>query len=128
MKTYHRTLARAATFLTITVPALVGAQGKLDSDKLLPEEFGRQIGVNPTQDLPTTIARLINVIMGFLGIIAVIIILIGGFTWMTAGGDENKVGKARKMIFAGIIGLAIILSAFAIARFVISSLLSATAG
>mgnify|MGYP001589838599 FL=1 len=64
--------------------------------------------------------------MGLLGIVAVVIILAGGFLWMTAGGNEEKVEKAKSLIFSGIIGLAIILTSFAIARFVISSLTSAT--
>ena len=55
------------------------------------------------------------------------IILAGGFMWMTAGGNEDKVGKAKQLIFSGIIGLAIILAAFAIAKFVINSLVTATA-
>ncbi|MDP2736957.1 MAG: pilin [bacterium] len=71
-------------------------------------------------------ASVIRVILGFLGIIAVIIILLGGFKWMTAGGNEDKVGEAKKLITAGIIGLVIILAAFAIATFVLNSLLSAT--
>jgi hypothetical protein len=54
--------------------------------------------------------------------------LLGGFKWMTAGGNEDKVGEAKKLITAGIIGLVIILAAFAIATFVLSQLLSATTG
>ena len=64
--------------------------------------------------------------LSLLGIIAVVIILAGGFKWMTAGGNEDKVGEARKMIFSGIIGLAIILSAWAIALFVLNQLNKAT--
>jgi len=71
-------------------------------------------------------ATILNVVMGFLGIVAVIIILIGGFKWMTAGGAEDKVEEARKLIMAGIIGLIIILTSFAIAKFVINNLLTAT--
>lgn len=71
-------------------------------------------------------AAVINVIMGFLGIVAVVIILIGGFKWMTAGGNEEKVSEARKLITAGIIGLVIILASFAIAKFVLDQLLNAT--
>jgi len=55
-------------------------------------------------------------------LIAVVIILIGGFRWMTAGGNEDKVGQARKTIFAGIIGLAIILFAWGITIFVVQQL------
>ena len=72
-------------------------------------------------------ASIINVILGFLGIVAVIIILLGGFKWMTAGGNEDKVGEAKKLITAGIIGLVIILGAFSIATFVLNQLSAATA-
>jgi hypothetical protein len=79
------------------------------------------------QDFVTTITSLINVLLGLLGVVAVVIILIAGFKWMTAGGNDDKVSEARKMLFAGIIGLAIILSAWAIARFVLVQLGNATA-
>ena len=69
---------------------------------------------------------IIRVALGFLGIIAVCIILIGGFKWMTAQGNEDKVKTAKKVLISGIIGLVIVLSAFAIAQFVISSIVTAT--
>lgn len=71
-------------------------------------------------------ASVIRIILGFLGIIAVIIILLGGFKWMTAGGNEDKVGEAKKLIVAGVIGLVIIIAAFAIATFVLDQLIAAT--
>ncbi len=79
-----------------------------------------------TADVRTTIARIIRVAMGLLGIVAVVIVLIGGFTWMTAGGNEEKVGEAKKWIFAGVIGLAIILAAYALSKFAIEALVKAT--
>ena len=90
-------------------------------------EYGAGTGLG-TQDIRTTVASIIRVAMGLLGIVAVVIILIGGFTWMTAGGNEEKVGEAKKWIFAGVIGLAIILSAYALTNFVINSLVNATTG
>lgn len=78
------------------------------------------------RDIRATIASIINVAMGLLGIIAVGIILIGGFQWMTAGGNEENVEKAKKRIIQGVIGLAIILASWAIARFVLESLVTAT--
>ena len=62
----------------------------------------------------------------FLGIVAVVIVLLGGFKWMIAGGNDEKTNEAKKLIVSGIIGLAIILSAWAITSFVISRLVSAT--
>jgi len=79
-------------------------------------------------NVPTVIARLVNWAMGFLGIIAVVIILAGGFMWMTAAGNEEKVGKAKKLLIAGIIGLVIILAAYIIATYVLSTLKTAITG
>lgn len=87
--------------------------------------YGAATGLGST-DVRTTIASIIRVAMGLLGIVAVVIILIGGFKWMTAGGNEEQVGEAKKWIFSGVIGLAIILSAYALASFVINQLVSAT--
>lgn len=79
-----------------------------------------------TKDVRETIASVINVFMGLLGTVAIVIILIGGFQWMVAGGNEEKVDKAKKMLGAGVIGLAIILAAYSITQFVINSLINAT--
>ncbi|HCC13407.1 MAG: hypothetical protein UV82_C0012G0029 [Candidatus Magasanikbacteria bacterium GW2011_GWD2_43_18] len=88
-------------------------------------DYGTDIGLGD-RALDDAVIGLINVLLGFLGLIAVIIILIGGFRWMTAGGNEDKVGEARKTIFAGIIGLAIILFAWGITTFVVQQLGSAS--
>ena len=84
-------------------------------------------GGGSTQKDPRTIAaNLINVALGFLGIIAVVIVLLGGFKYMTAGGEEEKTTEAKKLIVSGIIGMAIILSAWAVTGFVIGSLINTT--
>jgi len=87
--------------------------------------YGEKIGLG-TRDVRETVAQIIRVAMGLLGIVAVVIILIGGFYWMTAGGDEGRVETGKKWIFSGVIGLAIILSAYALADFIIKSLVTAT--
>jgi len=74
--------------------------------------------------LPNIITGIINIIMGVLGVIVVLIILWGGFIWMTAGGETDKVEKAKKMIYSGIIGLIIIISSYAIASFVLNAILN----
>ncbi len=78
------------------------------------------------QDLSTSISSIINVALGFLGVVAVVIILAGGFKWMTAGGNDDKVKSARKLLVAGLIGLIIVLAAYAIATFTIESIVTAT--
>ncbi|MFA5358533.1 MAG: hypothetical protein WC310_01770 [Patescibacteria group bacterium] len=88
--------------------------------------YGAATGLTST-DIRTTVANIINVALGLLGILAVAIILVGGFKWMTALGNEDKVSESKKLIAAGVIGLVIIITAYAIAAFVINSLVNATA-
>jgi len=90
----------------------------------LATDFAANAGLG-SGDLTDTIASIIRVALGFLGVVAVLIILYGGFQWMIAGGANEKVDKARKLIFAGITGLIIILSAYAIASFVINQIAGA---
>lgn len=96
-----------------------------DVSDVLPSSFTDETGLGD-KDLEEGLGELINVALGFLGIVAVIIILFGGFKWMTAGGNDEKVAEAKRLIIAGIIGLAIILSAYAITKFVLESLIEAT--
>lgn len=72
-------------------------------------------------------ASVIRVILGFLGIIAVVIILYAGFLWMTAAGNDDRISTAKSMMSAGVIGLVIILAAFGVATFVMNALVNATA-
>lgn len=86
-------------------------------------------GSGLSSDDPRTIAtRLINVSLGLLGMIATVLIVYAGFKWMTAGGNEESVKDAQKILSASVIGLIIILSAYAISRFAITNLYQATAG
>ncbi|MDD5043549.1 MAG: Ig-like domain-containing protein [Patescibacteria group bacterium] len=77
-------------------------------------------------DIRITIARIIRIALGLLGAIATVIILYGGFLWMTAAGNEEKMETAKKILKNGAIGLAIIITSFSIASFVLNSLLRAT--
>ena len=90
-------------------------------------EYGAATGLGKA-DVRFTTARIINAALGLLGIIAVVIILYAGFKWMTAGGNEENVKSAQKILMAAVIGLVIILSAYAITRFVMSQLFKATTG
>jgi len=78
------------------------------------------------QDLRLVVAGIIREILGFLGILAVIIVLYAGFKWMFSGGSEEKISDAKKMLFAGLVGLVIILLSYAIASFVLSQISIAT--
>lgn len=83
------------------------------------KEFNNKI---PTETQNTSVAafvgRIINVVLSFLGIIFLIFIIYGGFMWMTAGGKEEKVGKAIQIFTNSSIGLIIVVAAYLITRFI----------
>jgi len=81
----------------------------------------------PSTDVRTVAVNLINVLLGVLGIIFLLLVLYGGFLWMTAGGNDEAAQKGRKIIGNGIIGLIVIFVAFAITTFVFNILVAATA-
>jgi len=87
--------------------------------------YGTALGLG-TKDVRTGVMSIVSGLFTFLGVIAILIILWGGFRWMTAGGNEEGIAEAKKIITAGIIGLIIIFISFALARFVIGSLVNAT--
>jgi hypothetical protein len=78
-------------------------------------------GLKPNVDPATAAVSIVNLVLSFLGLIAVVIILIGGFKWMTAGGNEEKVSSAKKLLISGLIGLVIVLLAWGIATWVIGT-------
>ena len=69
-------------------------------------------------DLRATVISIISWALGLLALIAVVLVIYGGFVWMTAAGNEENVEKAKKIISAAVIGLIIILLAWAIVSFV----------
>ncbi|MFA5937393.1 MAG: Ig-like domain-containing protein [Candidatus Paceibacterota bacterium] len=72
------------------------------------------------------IVRIINIFLGLLGIIAVSLTIYAGFLIMTAGGDESRIEQGKAFLRNAVIGLAIILSAFAIVQFIAAAFGTAT--
>lgn len=73
-------------------------------------------------------ARIIQLFLSFLGLIALIVILYGGFTWMTSQGDEEKIDKAKRILTNAVIGLIIIIMSVSISQFLIRKFLTAAQG
>lgn len=139
INTTRLAIVGASMATMIVAPSIVGAvgaggqpvKGELAPAQQIKAEdlglyYGEAIGLG-TRSLQETIASIIRVVLSLLGIVALVIVLAGGFQWMTAGGNDENVKKAKARIFQGIIGLAIVLSAFAISKFVIESLTTAVA-
>lgn len=74
---------------------------------------------NPAEKDPRDIAAsIINIVFGFLGLLAVSLTLYAGYIWMTSQGNPEKIEKAKDILKNAAIGLLIILSAYAIVLFI----------
>ena len=87
-------------------------------------EVGRVFGDTGSgaQDIRYIIARVINLILGFLGVIFFILTIFAGFKYMTAAGNEEEVKKSLSLLKNAVIGLLIVLISWTITRYVLISL------
>lgn len=77
-------------------------------------------------DKPTAVPialNIINVVLSFVGLIAVGVIIYGGILYVTSTGDSAKIHKAKNCILYGVVGLVVAIMAFAIVAFINTSVL-----
>jgi hypothetical protein len=123
-QTLNKVGLAVTTFSLAAIPMLAQAQNTVDTDELFGgQDIAGELGQSDA-NIQVTVSRVIRAFMGLLGLVAVVIILLGGFKWMTAAGADEKVQEAKKLIISGVIGLVIILSAYGIAEFVINAIVS----
>lgn len=87
-------------------------------------------GVTPTTDLGAGIKEIVgitNFIVSFVGPVLVLLIVIAGVLYLTAGGEEEKMNKAKRLLISGVIGLVVIYGAFALVSTVVSGSLQPAA-
>ena len=126
-KRVNKILVCALLFLAMAMPAAAAQVGKKYN-------FNESSGLNAAANvagfdvsaeatpLESIIGTVINLILSFVGVLLFVLLIYGGFTWMTAQGNQEKVNKAKKIVTNSIIGLVITLSAYVISYFIISNL------
>ena len=90
------------------------------------EEVAGEAGLGTETNISVIIGKIIKIVFSLIGIILLVLLIAGGFMWMTAGGNAEQVTKARTMMTNAFIGLVIIVLAYAISTFVISKLSDVT--
>jgi hypothetical protein len=83
-----------------------GTAGPLSALQIIQGQVGDEL--MPAGDIISMIIRIINYILTFLGVIFILMIIYGGFMWMTAAGNEERVKKGKGILQTAIIGLTII--------------------
>ncbi len=112
-------LAQIILFHPTTVSAQVSSGSGLVGSQEGLTDIGRVYGDSGSgpQDIRAIVARIINVVLGFLGVIFLGLAVVAGFQYMTAAGNEEQTKKALSLLRNAIIGIVIILVSWGITRF-----------
>lgn len=81
-----------------------------------------------SDNLMESVNKIINVVIGLVGLVAVAVMIIGGIYFLLSQGDSAKITRARNTILYGVVGLVIALLSFAIVNFVISGISGSSTG
>ena len=122
MKRYRKTLVAAVLSLAVAVAAVVmpialpsaSAQFKSGLDAARTQEMS-------TKPIGTTIGEVVNIFLYFVGAVAVIVVIWGGFQYITSSGDSQKATTAKNTIMYAVIGLVVAIFAYAIVNFVLTT-------
>lgn len=83
---------------------------------------GLNTSCSGSECLLSIIGNVINLILGFLGVVLLVMLLYAGFLWMSSGGDTKGVQAAKTMISNAVAGVIIVAVSYAITAFVLSQL------
>jgi len=97
-------------------PALAADYGLVDMGKNL----GYKTEEVTKDTLLIKIGQIVSIVLGLLGVLTFIMIVYYGFIWMTAGGNEKAITEAKDSFQSLIVGLILILGAYAITSFILS--------
>lgn len=107
----------------ITTHAQNPLQGGLNTTA---QQSGIDVRQEPDAVLTNTTARIINGLLALVGVILLVLLIYGGILYMTAAGDDGRVAKAKGLMINAVIGLIVVILAYALAIFVIERLEATT--
>jgi fumarate reductase subunit D len=96
-----KALINAAAFIAVALPLVAMAQIQTIPDT--------NLDINSVYQ---KFVQIMNWIFSFAIVLAVILIMWGGISYMTAGGDDTKIGAAKKRVLYGLLGIAIVIAAW----------------
>ncbi len=99
------------------ITSFIDFKGSLEA----PSAEGYNEGLTKAKDAREFVVNVTNFVLGFLGLLAIIIVIYGGFLYITDAGKAEQAEKGKKAITYAIIGIIIILSSFAIVNTVLKA-------
>ena len=112
----------AALIFVFSCSSMVLAESKTPAEEGYGLEKTTEVGFGKVPgeaeaDIPSLIGKIIGAGLSFIGILFFILVIYGGYLWMTAQGNEEQVGKAISVVTQAAIGLIIVAAAYLITRF-----------
>lgn len=89
--------------------------------KVLAIEIENPIGIDAPSGqagLNIILGRVVNIVAAVAGLIFLAMLLVAGFRWLTAGGDQKALSSARGMLFSAFIGMILVVASFIIAQII----------
>jgi hypothetical protein len=115
-------LNKVANILTICMALVLVVSPFLADAQWRPVDSGQtglpSGGLGSSTSLTDFIGRVINIALALAGLIAVLFLIIGGFRYITAGGNEDAASSAKKIILNAVIGIIVIILSFVVVRVV----------
>ncbi|HPV70549.1 MAG TPA: hypothetical protein PKY08_01440 [Candidatus Magasanikbacteria bacterium] len=120
-------LMLSLSFLTLSVPNLVFGQGvgNFQDALKISNDTVKKSGMKAEGSVEGYVATLTSIALSIIGVIFFVLMFYGGYLWMTARGDSKIAEKAKDIIIMAVIGLVIVVLAYAISKFVIDALVGA---
>ncbi|PIR76535.1 MAG: hypothetical protein COU32_01575 [Candidatus Magasanikbacteria bacterium CG10_big_fil_rev_8_21_14_0_10_42_10] len=118
-------IKKVFSFLVILffcIPSIVYAKQTVSDAPTALNTVADRVGVDKTS-IPVYVGTIVNAVLLLVGIIFFILMFYAGFRWMTARGEEEKIGKARKTLIGATIGLVVIISSYALTNFITTRIL-----
>lgn len=99
---------------------------KVDDKKPLYQAANQGAGYNTKIDAETIIGLVIQTALGLMGVIFLALAIYGGYNWMMARGNDEMVEKAKNTLTNAIIGLVIVLAAYAVSWYILEQISTKT--
>lgn len=120
----HSFITAVITASLVLMPVMASAQLTAENTGLSGAAAGTGLATSCTgsECLLSIIGNVINLVLGFLGVVLLVMLLYAGFLWMSSGGDTKGVQAAKTMITNAVAGVIIVAVSYAITAFVLGQL------
>lgn len=111
-------LAILLAFFVVTQDAVATKISDTGLDTTAKQGYGSDGIPFEKEGLAVIIGKIVGAGLAFIGVLFFILMIYGGLTWMTARGNEQEVTKAKELIYSAVVGLIIVLAAYAITAYI----------